>query len=590
MENENYKYFVTQEKNIDYLYKRFKNKDKFPGAIEYDFYKKMKIKKNLVTIKFNENDFLILKDGKIYSYEEWQEEKNSIYLLFDEKGLNDLYHDLYWLAEKKYEEDFENNIEFPDNEMEDYELVGVKINDIKNYAKKISSKYDSKINKDYYFKIVVDEKNRLLKSQLLKAQGFSIKNEEKFSLEFLSKAISRGENLAQVEVEEIDYSPLKDKDFKIKMYIGGTGSGKTYKAINESDNFVIITPTRQLAYEFIMDYPEKIDTIATGEIHIEGERNAVMVYENLTTELLKKYDKLIIDEAHWINDENRGTHLIELMIEAIKQNKEIQLLTATDTLSNELKNIFNIETQELKPYKEVKKLEIQTEYEIRKMAEEGKIGIVFTKYVPDENDMEYYSEKFGINIEDIATLSADDPTSERLKKQIAFRKGDIKLLLATNVVAQGNNFPADYVVIEYNEYDTWELVEQKIGRAGRPQFTNVGYYYLNYRPPKYVPENAPKEKVKAEVTFYRGIYIGNWEKKFEIHEVPDPEKMDSYRNIKYSKRFLETLIDKDLANSDEKKAFNFLLTEEEKTKKIIEREINLKFKKKMIKKAKILRR
>ena len=47
--------------------------------------------------------------------------------------------------------------------------------------------------------------------------------------------------------EEVDYTQLP-QNFQIILYIGGTGSGKTYTAINKakSKKFAIAVPTRQL--------------------------------------------------------------------------------------------------------------------------------------------------------------------------------------------------------------------------------------------------------------------------------------------------------------------------------------------------------
>jgi hypothetical protein len=75
-------------------------------------------------------------------------------------------------------------------------------------------------------------------------------------------------NPVVVETKEIDLNRIPE-NAKIKMYVGGTGSGKTYRAINENDNCIIAVPTRQLAYEIMLDYPD-VKEIHTGEVHLSN--------------------------------------------------------------------------------------------------------------------------------------------------------------------------------------------------------------------------------------------------------------------------------------------------------------------------------
>ena len=154
-------------------------------------------------------------------------------------------------------------------------------------------------------------------------------------------------------------------DAKNQIYTGPTGCGKTYKAINEEidagKRFVYIAPCRQLVYESYMKYADDSkDVLSTGEIKINQRRdgdNFYGVYESMNENLLEGYDTLIIDEAHFINDEERGQNLINLIEEARKQGMDIKLLTATNTL-----NLNDFEEIQLEPVaKTPKKVEISFE-------------------------------------------------------------------------------------------------------------------------------------------------------------------------------------------------------------------------------------
>jgi superfamily II DNA/RNA helicase len=143
--------------------------------------------------------------------------------------------------------------------------------------------------------------------------------------------------------------------------------------------------------------------------------------------------------------------------------KEIILLTATDSLSDELKKQLNVKVENLKPWKEVERIQLENEDEMLNLVEEENLSVlVFTKYKPDEDTLEEYADYFNIPLDESALIHADVPTSERIKTQLAFKEGKLRLVVSSNVLAQGVNFPADLVVIEYNEYDEPELIHQKI--------------------------------------------------------------------------------------------------------------------------------
>jgi len=162
-----------------------------------------------------------------------------------------------------------------------------------------------------------------------------------------------------------------------------------------------------------------------------------------------------------------------------------------------------------------------------------------------------------IDIKKADIISANIPTAKRLETQIAFKRGELQLVLSTNVLAQGVNFPADLVIIEHNNWDEWEIVQQKIGRAGRPQFCDKAWYFLHEIPPK------PERKINKTITKvirkkYRKINIEKGE--FQNFEIPS-NSCKEYKDYKYSKRFFSFLIKKGIKLLPyEVKAYRKILT------------------------------
>ena len=328
---------------------------------------------------------------------------------------------------------------------------------------------------------------------------------------------------------------------KTKLYSGAPGCGKTFKAIAEAQSFVIAVPCRQLAYEIYWDYPKKISRIDTGEVHMGDVGNQVCVYENLPFGVIPQ-DKLIIDEAHYLNDRDRGGALFEKILLNKQAGKEIILLTATDVLSDEVKEVLGVEEVELPPFGDVpEKVELEFDAFCEKV-KAGMTAIVFTKYTPDEREVEYYAEHFGVDKNDIRTLSANTPSFERVKTQLDFKRGTLQVVLATNVLAQGLNFPAQGVLIEYNEWDAWEIMIQKLGRVARPLFgLNEGYFCLSEIPEKHKNRGVPEKTEREAVVYQRPsselVEITSWG--FMEHEVPSG--FWNYKNFKYSYQFLREL-------------------------------------------------
>lgn len=409
-----------------------------------------------------------------------------------------------------------------------------------------------------------------LSSKDLNELGFEIRKHP-----FLGKEVVIFSNVSPRYIVDVVEEEEDDEEIEIPSNIattllsGGVGSGKTYKAIKDATNkgsFVIAVPTRQLAYDVFMDYKE-VSGIHTGEIHKKG-KNQVCVYENLSVSMLRDIKTLIIDECHFLNDEERGGSLLEMIIIAHELGVKVVLLTATNSLSDELQKKLGIREQILSPFCEIKKYEIKNN--VAKVAKNMKSIIVFTKYVPTERDIEYYSSFFDINKSEIALISAETTSSNRLKTQIAFKNGDIRVVLSTNVLAQGVNMPADLVVIEYNEWDEWEIIEQKIGRVGRPTYANKGYYHLSYRPEKNKKVGIPHKKDSTVSSFKRrnGDIIDIENFGFQFHEVPTSLK--NYVGFKYSFGFLKTLEGVYGLLKDEEDALQFLKNEQVEISKLLQ--------------------
>jgi superfamily II DNA or RNA helicase len=272
------------------------------------------------------------------------------------------------------------------------------------------------------------------------------------------------------------------------LFTGATGSGKTYRAIERAGSlgkFAYLAPCRQLVYETAIKYGSFIDSINTGEVKLNGTENGNLyaVYESNID--YDKYNTIVIDEAHFLTDEERGERLNNIL-KCFKKN--IILLTATRTFAT-LPGYKRVNLPSMVKFQ--KRLIDHNEFFQR--VEDGISSILFRKY---KNDC---------GLAGGAAITADTTADDRLEIQLAFTKGEINFVECTNVLAQGLNFPCENLCVESNEYDSDALIHQKLGRLGRYGITRQDTdltYHVAWLPGKI--NKTPLNKVtyvNRKVTF-----------------------------------------------------------------------------------------
>jgi len=295
--------------------------------------------------------------------------------------------------------------------------------------------------------------------------------------------------------------------FKLNIITGETGCGKTYSTIkklqNDNTSFVYIAPCRQLVYETFIEYSHPEDDLSTGEVKIINKQygNLFAVYESLNVEQIKNYSALIIDEAHFLCDEDRGANLSKLLDVAKEQQKEIYLLTATNSLRK--KDFPHYKTTYMPTLEAPPKVEIGwTEFEQRMMS-----GIPTIFFCGSINEAINYADELQSNGVKAASLTSLNTPSKRLITQYKFKTGQLTTICATNLLAQGVNFTCSNLFIERSMWNTDELLLQKLGRLGRPynsQMSDVVTYCTSCPIPKQINK---RQQVKNFTPITNGFYL-----------------------------------------------------------------------------------
>ena len=286
----------------------------------------------------------------------------------------------------------------------------------------------------------------------------------------------------------------------VQIYVGPTGCGKTYQAFNRLNKrmkAMYLAPCRQLVYESAMKYGNSNCHVRTSDLTVGDKNNchiSFRTYEACRLEDLERYDVLIIDEAHFMADRERGSHLVNLVHYMDKRNKKVILLSATLNFTIKGAKIIRLAPRG----GEFKKKEISYEEALARAAE-GVPTLIFHKTRIECGSI---SQMLGMENK-CGVITADTSIEDRIRLVDLYKRGKITIIEATNAMAQGVNVPCENLLNFANSYDGSDVIIQKFGRLGRTGVTreNAELTYW-FQPEEYwgkpIDINKEISKIKSE--------------------------------------------------------------------------------------------
>lgn len=274
-----------------------------------------------------------------------------------------------------------------------------------------------------------------------------------------------------------------------RLYIGATNSGKTYNGLlalfndyEQSDGkkqFVYSSPLRLLAYEVYKKMVARYGEDKVGFITGEESTNPDAPLLATTVEMApEEGESILIDEAHWLTDPDRG-HVWTRLIIGARYN---QLYIAT--------------AREAVPL--IKEL-VTDAYVVEEQAFERKTPIVYAgqmhlRNVPPKTAVVCFARRSVYMIAQevargglrVGVLYGALPLAARKQQLDAYERGELDVMVTTDVIGHGINLPIDNVVFaETSKFDgrerrslhIWEAA-QIAGRAGRFGLSEEGRVYV----------------------------------------------------------------------------------------------------------------
>jgi len=314
-------------------------------------------------------------------------------------------------------------------------------------------------------------------------------NEQEQSTAKLQEII-KAEKLA---IEANIHVNIRERDSKptaTTLYVGPTNSGKTYTSLealfSEYQNdetgegiFVYAGPLRMLAYEV---YEKMVDRFGpddvgflTGEEQINPDGRLLACTVEMAPE---EGTSLVLDEAHWIVDEDRGQHWTNLLIGGHYQN--IHVLTAAEAVDVVSALVSDSEDVTTLTFTRKTPLKFKGKLDLKDVPNRTAVVCFSRKSVyAVAHELEQAGKKVGV-------LYGKLPLTARKAQIERYVNGDFDIMVTTDVIGHGINLPIDNVVFaqtekfdgkERRELHTWE-VAQIAGRAGRYGLSAEGSVYV----------------------------------------------------------------------------------------------------------------
>jgi ATP-dependent RNA helicase SUPV3L1/SUV3 len=257
------------------------------------------------------------------------------------------------------------------------------------------------------------------------------------------------------------------------LYVGPTNSGKTYHALNhlaEGESGVYLAPLRLLALEGQeeMEKRGRPTSFLTGE---ERDLKPGSRFTSSTIEMLdfeRVVDAAVVDEVQLLADEDRGWAWSAAIIGA--PAKKVIMTGSPDAvpLVEELARYLN-EPLTIHELSRFTPLRVHDDVDDLDDIEPGTAIVCFSRR--DVLGLKQYLE----NKHRVSVIYGNLSPQVRREEAMRFRKGETKVLVATDAIALGLNLPIKTVIF----YTTWKWngkndvrlthseVRQIGGRAGR---------------------------------------------------------------------------------------------------------------------------
>ncbi|WP_448614684.1 helicase-related protein [Modestobacter sp. URMC 112] len=267
---------------------------------------------------------------------------------------------------------------------------------------------------------------------------------------------------------------------EVVFHLGPTNSGKTYEslqALAATGSGVYAAPLRQLAHEAYAKLSAQLPAgtvgLSTGEEEIDPHAPIVCCTVEKAPD---RGEMLVLDEAHWVTDPDRGHHWARLLLTG--EYRRMHLISAAEAYLVLKPLVADAEHVQVVNHKRLSRLDVLRAPVRATGVRPQTLVVAFSRKAVYAVAAELDQHRPG----KVGVLYGALPPATRREVIERFTSGELEVLVTTDVIGHGINVPATTVLFaETTKFDgpelrplrTWETA-QIAGRAGRYGLTGHG--------------------------------------------------------------------------------------------------------------------
>lgn len=265
-----------------------------------------------------------------------------------------------------------------------------------------------------------------------------------------------------LQVEEMSLTLSKYTDLRIIGLYGGIGWKAQAKIIESGIDIIIATPGRFLElYRKQVIHIKQIKTLVLDE----ADRMMDMGFMGQLREIL---DVIPVKRQNLLFSATFNERIENLSHEFLDFPQKIEVSSLAVTPEKVKQVVYEIPNQRTK---------IEFLKELLSDEEEFNRVLVFVRKKEDvENIAKYIRRK---NNEEVRTIHSNKGQNARINSMNAFKEGDLRVLIATDVASRGIDVSGVTHVINFDVPRNYEDYVHRIGRTGRAKMSGTAISFMN---------------------------------------------------------------------------------------------------------------
>ena len=265
-----------------------------------------------------------------------------------------------------------------------------------------------------------------------------------------------------MQVEEMCFALAKYTDLRITAIYGGVGWKAQANKIESGLDVLIATPGRfKELYHKNVIVTKTIKTLVLDE----ADKMMDMGFINQLRDIL---EVIPVKRQNLLFSATFNQNIEELSHEFLEFPLKIKVAKTSVTADDIEQYIYDLPNERTK-----------TEFLMKLLADEVEFKRVLV-FVRSKNTVEniakYLSRKIGI---DVRTIHSNKGQNSRLNSMQAFKDGEVRILIATEVAARGIDVTKVSHVINFDVPRNYEDYIHRIGRTGRAKMSGIAISFMN---------------------------------------------------------------------------------------------------------------